>query len=178
MPFANWRQYRTQMLLTISGLILTAVGYLSYPTAQELWGIPQDVRDFSVYIETHEQEVAIIVANLNKEAEKQDKNIEQLLKYHERDYLLIGTGSVGNFGGDEAYVRINRRSDARIYKEGDRIKITCDVEGKPDAILEVRGTFSNSNQDLLISFSSEAAEDLGINGRVEVELEPVNGEDE
>lgn len=176
MPFANWRQYRTQMLLTLSGLILSAVGYLSYPIAQEIWAIPQEVRNFNLYIEMHSEEVRVIVANAEEERVIQNKKIEQLLKYHERDYLLIGTGSVGNFGGDEAYVRINRRSDARIYKEGDRIKITCDVEGKPDAILEVRGTFSNSNQDLLISFSHEAASDLGISGRVEVELEPVNGE--
>jgi len=174
MPFANWRQYRTQMLLTISGLILSAAGYLTYPVAQEFWRLPQEVRSFNAYIETHEEEVRVIVANLNEEAENQNEKIEQLLKYHERDYLLIGTGSVGTFGGDESYIRINRRSDARIYKEGDKIKVTCDVEGKPDAILEVRGTFSNSNQDLLISFSSSAADDLGITGRVEVELEPIN----
>jgi len=166
------------MLLTLSGLILSAVGYLSYPVAQDLWQIPQEVRNFNSYIEIHREEVSVIVANLEEERELQNEKIEQLLKYHERDYLLIGTGSVGIFGSDESYVRINRRSDARIYKEGDRIKVTCDVEGKPDAILEVRGTFSDSNQDLLISFSSSAADDLGITGRVEVELEPMNNRDD
>jgi hypothetical protein len=36
----------------------------------------------------------------------------------------------------------------------------------------VNGTFSDTNRDILISFSREAAKDLGISSRVEVELEP------
>ncbi len=101
---------------------------------------------------------------------------EKLAKIQEsldKDYYLTGTGSVGTFGGSEKYARVNRRSDAKIYKDGDRVRVTCnDVDGEPETILVINGTFTDSNSDILISFSKEAANDLGISGRVTVDLEP------
>jgi len=114
-----------------------------------------------------------IISEAAEEREQAQSKLEELLEYHKRDFLLTGTGSVGTFGGDESYVRVNRRSDAKVYKDGDRVLIKCnDVDGKPEAVLTVNGTFSNSNTDILISFSSGAAEGLGITGRVGVEMEP------
>ena len=133
----------------------------------------QDLQILKPYPEAHGVEVAVIVEGLQEEGERQQQQLEQLLKYHERDYQVEGVASVGTFGGNESYLRVNRRSDARIYRNGDKLKITCDIAGKPDAVLEVRGTFSDSNQDLVISFSRQAAADLGITGRVGVEMEPV-----
>ena len=174
MPTFNWEVIRTKVLISTGTIILGGLGYLIYPVG---WTMHQDVADIKQYITVHEIAVGVIVSNFEEEDKKQQKQLEQLLKYHERDYEISGTGSVGTFGGDESYVRVNRRSDAGIYKDGDSMTITCDVEGKPKAVFEVRGTFSDSNLDLMISFSAEAAEELGITGRVEVEIEPVMEEE-
>jgi len=170
MPTFNWEVIRTKVLISTGTLLLGGLGYLIYPVG---WTIQQDVEGLKEYVIAHEIAVGIIVSNFEEEDKKQQKQLEQLLKYHARDYEITGTGSVGNFGGDDAYVRVNRRSDAGIYQDGDSMMITCDVEGKPKAVFEVKGTFSDSNLDLMISFSQEAAEELGITGRVEVEIEPV-----
>jgi len=170
MPTFDWEVIRTKVLISTATIILGGLGYLIYPIG---YNMQQDINTALTYVTDHPVEVAVIVAELTEERMAQQRQLEQLLKYHERDYEVVGTGSVGNFGGDESYVRVNRRSDAGIYKDGDSMRITCDVEGKPKAVFEVRGTFSNSDQDLVISFSREAAEQLGITGRVEVEIEPV-----
>ena len=182
MAFVNWEEYRTHMILTVSGTILAIVLYSLTPVGAFLvapWTLKADVETALAYATSHPGEVQLIISRLKEESETQDKKIEQLLKYHGRDFLLIGTGSVGLFGaiGDVPCIRVNRRSRAWIYKEGDRVKVTVnDIEGKPSAILEVKGTFSDSNQDLIISFSRQASAALGLTGRVEVELEPVNGD--
>jgi len=170
MPTFDWEVIRTKVLISTATIILGGIGYLIYPVG---WTMHQDVADIKQYIGIHEVAVGQIVSNFEEEDRKQQKQLEQLLDYHKRDYEVVGTGSVGTFGGDDAYVRVNRRSLARIYKDGDSMRITCDVEGKPKAVFEVKGTFSNADQDLVISFSQEAAEELGITGRVEVEIEPV-----
>lgn len=163
------------MILTVSGTLLAIALYSLTPVGEFIiapWTLKADVATALSYAQNHPGEVQLII-------ETQDKKIGQLLKYHERDFLLIGTGSVGLFGatGDVPCIRVNRRSRAWIYKEGDKVKVTVnDIEGKPSAILEVKGTFSDSNQDLIISFSRQASAALGLTGRVEVELEPVNGD--
>jgi len=176
----SWEEYKTHMIITGSGIILVMVlGYTLTPVGSFLvapWTLQADVATSLEYIEQHPIEVANIVAGLNLESEEQDKKIEQLLKYHERDYLVGGTASVGTFGGDEAYIRINRRSDAKIYRDGDRVKVTILTQGNPDAVFVVRGSFADSrNPDLIISFSKEAAAELGITERCEVEIEPAPG---
>ena len=177
MPTFNWEGYKTHKILTGSGIVLvTVLGYTLTPFGTFVvapWTMTKDVADIKTYITEHESYVKGRISSIREEAEKQDQKIEQLLKYHQRDFEVVGTGSVGNFGGDEAYVRVNRRSKAGVYKDGDTLRVTCDIEGKPKATLIVKGTFSNSDQDLIISFSKEAAEDLGITARVGVEIEPV-----
>jgi len=179
----NWEEYRTHMILTASGTILVILLYSLTPVGAFIvapWTLKADVATALEYATNHPGEVEIIINRLREETVLQDKQIGKLLKYHERDFHLIGTGSVGLFGasGDEPCIRVNRRSRAWIYKEGDKVKVTVnDIEGKPSAILEVKGTFSDSNQDLIISFSKQASAVLGLTHRVEVEIEPVvNGD--
>ncbi len=121
---------------------------------------------------THLEATEMLISAAKLERAANEDKLGALLEYHKRDFHLTGMGSVGTFGGEESFVRVNRSSDARIYRDGDRIRIKCDVEGKPEAVLIVQGTFSNSNRDILIAFSQEAANGLGLTERVEVELEP------
>jgi len=171
--FANWRWISTMLIWTailgLGGVVVTGWGLY-----WEIYTPETGMKDsFASHLEVSEN----AIQKASDERKILDDKLGRILDYLEKDYYIDGTGSVGTFGGDESYVRVNRRSRAAIYKDGDRIRITCsDVEGKPEAILRVNGTFSNSNQDLLISFSRAAADDLGIAGRVEVELEPVEGE--
>lgn len=170
MDIADWKGLRTKMIWALGVTFLSGLGYLIYPIG---YTIQLDVTELKEYIIEHEAFVKDIVAGVTAERALTEDKLGQLLEYHKRDFHLTGTGSVGTFGGDESYVRVNRRSTATVYKDGDRMLIKCiDVEGKPEAVLIVNGTFSNGNTDILISFSSEAAEDLGISGRVEVEMEP------
>ena len=156
------------MWLFISSVGL-GFGYLVYPVG---YTISQNVNANSEYIRVHEEYTKRVIGEAEEERMVQSKQLQKILEYLEKDYYISGMGSVGTFGGGESYVRINRRSDASIYKDGDRIRITCDIEGKPEAVLRVNGTFTDSNQDLLISFSRQAADDLGVASRVEVELKP------
>ncbi len=182
MALADWEAYRTHMIISISGVLLLTFGYFVTPLGEFLitpWTLQADVTAALEYSESHPAEVELIIARLRSETEEQDKKLDRLLKYHEKDFEIGGEASVGTFGGDELYIRVNRRSNARVYKDGDRVKITLpDIAGRPDTILVVKGSFSDSrNPDLIISFSKEAADSLGIIGRVEVELEPVNGDE-
>lgn len=141
------------------------------------YGAYQDVQGLNAYRITHETWSGEAIQTASDERQLMDQKLARILETLERDLYLTGMGSVGTFGGEESYVRINRGSDAKIYKDGDRVKITCaDLEGKPEAVLRVNGTFSSSDSDLLISFSKQAAENLGLIGRTDVELEPVLGE--
>ncbi len=180
MGFINSEAYRTHMIITISVLILGSIGYFLTPIGEFLvapWQLRADVATALEFSIEHPLEVERIIANLREESEKQDSKLDQLLKYHANDFMLGGTAGIGDFGGNESFVRVNRRSPARVYKDGNKVKITLvSVEGQPDATLEVKGTFYDSDSDLIIFFSKQAAEDLGLVGRVEVELEPVNGD--
>jgi len=170
----DWKGLRTKMAWAGMTVAMGALGYLVYPIG---WTIQQDVNALKEYVISHEVYVKAVVAEAEEEREQAQKQLQKILDYIEKDYYIQGTGSVGTFGGDEPYVRVNRRSHAQIYKDGDRVRITCsDIEGKPETTLRVNGSFSNSNQDLVISFSKQAAADLGIIGRVEVELEPISEE--
>jgi len=161
LKFINWENIMTLGIWALIAGIVT-IGYGDHSRLGQL--------ETTLYPHLEVTEEIIAKAALERAA-NEDK-LAQLLEYHKRDFELTGTGSVGTFGGDDSFVRVNRSSDAKVYKDGDRIRVKCDVEGKPEAVLIVDGTFSDTNRDILISFSKEAAADLGIIGRVGVELEP------
>jgi len=160
--YVNWGNIMTLGIWALIAGIVT-LGYQDHERLGQL--------ETTLY--PHLEATEKIISDAAEEREQAKAKLEELLEYHKRDFLLTGTGSVGTFGGSESYVRVNRSSDAKVYKDGDRMRITCDIEGKPDAVLIVNGTFSDSrNSDILISFSQEAAKGLGVTGRVGVELEP------
>lgn len=158
--FINWE---TIMTLSMWALLVGIVtfGYQDHESLKMMEGI----------LYPHLDATEKLISNAKLERAANEDKLAELLQYHERDFELTGMGSVGTFGGNESFVRVNRSSDARVYKDGDRMRIKCDVEGKPEAVLIVQGTFSNSNRDILIAFSQEAANSLGLTERVEVELE-------
>ena len=168
-----WKELRAKVIWTIGSGFVLLVGF----SIQQGYGLYWDVNrpdtgikaQFKSHLTASTQAIQDAV-----DARKQiDDKLAKIQESLDKDYYLTGTASVGTFGGDESYARVNRRSDAKIYKDGDRVRVTCNgIEGKPEAVFIVNGTFSNTNSDLLISFSKEAANQLGVTGRVEVDLEP------
>ena len=91
----------------------------------------------------------------------------------QRDKTMRGMGAQGSFGGTQAYIRVNADSDASIYKDGDRIKITkLGENGRPSEEFVVRGEWTHPDSEVLVSFSTEACKILEVNGIVKVQLEP------
>ena len=81
--------------------------------------------------------------------------------------------SSGRLHRSQAYVRVNADSDASIYKDGDRIKITkLGENGRPSEEFVVRGEWTHPDSEVLVSFSTEACKILEVNGIVKVQLEP------
>lgn len=100
-------------------------------------------------------------------------------KAERRAMVIIGLGGQGSFGTDSSYVRININSNASVYAEEKLVKITnLAVEGTPSSDMAVDGTFTNSNSNLKVMFSRRAADDLEIEGRMEVKLEPIIEEEQ
>lgn len=95
-------------------------------------------------------------------------------KAERRAMVIIGLGGQGSFGTDSPYVRININSNASSYAEESLVRITnLAVEGTPSSDMAIDGTFTNSNSNLKVMFSRRAADDLEIQGRMEIKLEPV-----
>jgi len=171
--WADWKGIRTKMFWTLgSGFVAVVVlaiqsGYGLY------WDVYTPDTGLKDQVANHEITTKQAIQDAADDRKQINDKLAKIQASLDKDYYLTGTGSVGTFGGSEKYARVNRRSDAKIYRDGDRVRVTCNnVPGKPETILVVRGTFSDSNSDLLIAFSKEAADDLGITGRVEVDLEP------
>ena len=98
-------------------------------------------------------------------------------KAERRAMVIIGLGGQGSFGTDSPYDRININSNASSYVEESSVRITnLAVEGTPSSDMAIDGTFTNSNSNLKVMFSRRAADDLEIQGRMEIKLEPVIGD--
>ncbi len=93
---------------------------------------------------------------------------------YKRDLTMRGLGAAGSFGGTEKYVRVNSDSEANLYRDGDRVRITkVSDEGRASEIFEVRGEWTHPDSAVLVSFSQAACEVLEVSGIVKVQLEPV-----
>jgi len=93
---------------------------------------------------------------------------------YKRDLTMRGLGAAGSFGGTEKYVRVNSDSEANLYRDGDRVRITkVSDEGRASEIFEVRGEWTHPDPSVLVSFSQAACEVLEVSGIVKVQLEPV-----
>ncbi len=93
---------------------------------------------------------------------------------YKRDLTMRGLGAAGSFGGTEKYVRVNSDSEANLYRDGDRVRITkVSDDGRASEIFEVRGEWTHPDPSVLVSFSQAACEVLEVSGIVKVQLEPV-----
>ena len=131
------------------------------------------IESFATHIETSEGTIQSVADTL--------EDIKALIKDvqtgqdedRQRDLTMRGMGAQGSFGGTQAYVRVNADSDASIYKDGDRIKITkLGENGRPSEEFVVRGEWTHPDSEVLVSFSTEACKILEVNGIVKVQLEP------
>lgn len=93
---------------------------------------------------------------------------------YKRDLTIRGLGVAGTFGGNQQYVRINADSDASLYRDGDRVRITVlGDEGRASEVFDVRGEWTHNDPSVLVSFSQAACEVLEVTGIIKVQLEPV-----
>lgn len=149
-----------------------------------LFGMSEQLDSNTEWRSTHELafNMAIEVAasergGHTKMMEANGKTLETLLKIveDERARLLTidGKGLAGDFGADDAFIRINRQSGKVRYHDGERVRVTLtgDNEGS-SIILPINGTFTHSNRDLVLVFSRKACGDLGVTGTVEVSMAP------
>lgn len=167
-----------RFLMMIGTGVLALAAWLSAMSSQ-VATIQEEVETFAAYIEKHDAAVSVIVAQNQAQRADASSKLDRLLKYVEedriRDLTVEGAARPGLFGPNEAYVVVNRRSDAKEYREGDEMHITIlngDVENQTRT-LKVLGTFVSKDRDLVVVFSQKACQDLGITSEVEVHLEPV-----
>jgi len=177
----DWHQVRTKVMTTI----VLSLGFLVYPVLglwemyQEFWGYETTTEGTTTtYRERHE----VLAKEITEQSKKRDDNLEGkldiLLENQARDYKLRthleGTAALGSFGRDRSYIQVNRGSDAKVYRDGDEVRVTItNIDGNPRTSLTVDGTFNDPNSDVLIRFSRRAADDLGVSGRCNVQIEPV-----
>lgn len=174
-PWIDWRSIATK---TVTRIIMVTPGAVVV-LAIWLLGISEQGSNTAAVLENHLKEVA---ENQTAEQERRATGrllVEQLLEMYKEDMIrertIIGVGRAGTFGSDESYIRINRRSDANIYKDGDPVQITVIEAGQGEmrSTLRVQGTFADANRDVMLIFSARACNELGIIGPVEVLMEPL-----
>jgi len=171
------KDLRTKIMLGL----FAALGVLLVP----LLGTMQMQEEFYGY-ETSEEGVtttwrerhAVLSEGTAQTARQSRENLETkldiIIEQLENRFFLTGTATVGSFGADEAYVQINRGSDASVYKDGMQLNVeVTNADGNTRATLIVDGTFSDPNSDLLLRFSRRAADRLGVNSKCDIEIEPV-----
>jgi len=171
-----WKELRAKVIWTLGSGFVLLVGFSIQSGYVLYWDVNMPDTGLKAQFASHLEVSAEAIQSAQESRDLINDKLGKILARLDKEYYISGVGSVGIFGGDESYIRVNRRSDAKVYKDGDRVRITCDMEGKPESVLVVNGTFTDSNPDLLVSFSRQAAENLGLTSRVDVELEPVEEE--
>jgi len=166
----NWERITTMAVWSalVGVVTLSAGGWVFYQDTGEL------SRSYYAHLEVSETALqdASKERGLILEALKELTANQQ--KAERRAMVIIGLGGQGSFGTDSPYVRININSNASSYAEESLVRITnLAVEGTPSSDMAIDGTFTNSNSNLKVMFSRRAADDLEIEGRMEVKLEPV-----
>ena len=171
----SWINWRSVATTTVTRIIMFTPGGLLI-LAVWLYGIAQQWADTAAALGTHLLEVAeSSERDLQQRAE--DRSLmEQILDMQKdsllRDRTIVGLGKAGTFGDGESYVRVNRRSDAKVYREGESVVITIIGDGDNRQTLPIKGTFADTDRDVMLVFSRGACRELGITGPVEVMMEP------
>ncbi len=166
----NLKDVRTKIML----VSLAALGVLLIP----LLGTMQMQTEFYGYEITPEGVTTTWRERHGQLVQQSQQNLETkidiIIGQLEDRFYLTGTATVGAFGADEAYVQVNRGSDAKVYKDGTRMNVeVTNADRNTRMTLVVDGTFSDPNSDLLLRFSKRAAGRLGIDGKCNIEIEPV-----
>lgn len=149
-----------------------------------LIGMSNQLGDLQDWVTVHEETTDKIIAQagversehlrkMNENGDKMDQ-ILQVLEQNRIDLLtIIGQGGAGDFGLEDAFIRINRGSDRVRYQDGERVRVTL-KDGSTSVVLPINGTFDHPDEDLILVFSSKACGDLGVVAAVEVKMEPLN----
>ncbi len=172
--FAEWKHLGTLVVLGLASWLGTIclLGWQLY------WDVYTP--DFGI-----KESLANHLTEAEGEGQKVSKALEDIVSVlgdirtdqqeaYKRDLTIRGMGAAGSFGGTEKYVRINADSDANLYRDGDRVRITKIADdGRASEIFEVRGEWTHPDPAVLVSFSQAACEVLEVEGIVKVQLEPI-----
>jgi multidrug efflux pump subunit AcrB len=180
--FIDWHKVATttvtRVIMFTPGAVVV-LGLFLLSVSQQLG----DQKDWIIY---HEETTDVIItqataergANLKKmndNGEKMDKILEYMEQERIRLLTVQGRGRAGTFGGDDAFIRINRQSGRVRYQDGERVRVTLlNGDSTTSVVLPINGTFAHNNADLLMVFSRKACDDLGVNGIVDVKMEPLD----
>lgn len=171
---ADWKHIGTVAILGLASV----VGSIILFGWQLYWDVETPTTGLKDAFEAHvteaeggNQSIADALANIGKVLGEVRTDQQEAYK---RDLTIRGLGAAGSFGGTEKYVRINQDSDASLYREGDRVRITKIAdEGRASEIFVVRGEWTHPDPAVLVSFSQAACEVLEVEGIIKVQLEPV-----
>jgi hypothetical protein len=171
---ADWKHIGTVTILALASV----VGSIILFGWQLYWDVETPdtgLKDaFAAHVTVFEGEGQAITDALNNIAKVLGEVRTDQQEAYKRDLTMRGLGAAGSFGGTEKYVRVNSDSEANLYREGDRIRITKIAdEGRASEIFEVRGEWTHPDPAVLVSFSQAACEVLEVSGIVKVQLEPV-----
>jgi hypothetical protein len=171
---ADWKHIGTVAILALASV----VGSIILFGWQLFWDVETPdtgLKDaFATHLTKSEGENQGITQALNDIAKVLGEVRVDQQEAYKRDLTMRGLGAAGSFGGTEKYVRINSDSDANLYRDGDRVRITkVSADGRASEIFEVRGEWTHPDPSVLVSFSQAACEVLEVSGIVKVQLEPV-----
>ena len=172
--FADWKHIRT--LAVVAALsVLGSVVLFGWQLYQDVYTPDIGIKDsLKNHLETAEGEGQALTKALENIGKVLGEIQTEQQESYKRDLTIRGLGAAGSFGGTEKYVRINADSDASLYRDGDRIRITKIADdGRASEIFEVRGEWTHPDSAVLVSFSQAACEVLEVQGIIKVQLEPV-----
>lgn len=170
---AEWKHLGTLAVIGLAGWLGT-VCLLGWQLYWDVYTPDTGIKaSLSSHLETYEGEQKKITDALDGIVKVLGEVRTDQQEAYRRDMTMRGMGTQGSFGGTQTYVRVNADSDASIYKDGDRIKITkLGTNGRPSEEFIVRGEWTHPDSEVLVSFSTEACKILEVNGIVKVQLEP------
>ena len=171
---AEWKHIGTVAILTLASAICSII-VLGWQLYWDVETPDTGLKDaFAAHVTVFEGEGKAITDALNNIAKVLGEVRTDQQEAYKRDLTMRGLGAAGSFGGTEKYVRINSDSEANLYREGDRVRITKIAdEGRASEIFEVRGEWTHPDSAVLVSFSQAACEVLEVEGIIKVQLEPV-----
>jgi hypothetical protein len=160
-------------------LAAIAGGWSHYETSQ---GMQREIQEHDEAIDGTPEKPGILASLVAFEQEKQstyEQNTEILQMLKQNRALLLtkrGRAAVGNWGPDEAFIRINTRGAADVYRNFKWARVTI---GDITERLPIKGEIKGSPLGPMIVISLKAAARFGVPQHGEiggVMIEPDEGE--